>query len=68
MEENKTYIIVKPKNYDAGYPDGSDMFELIGISKDGSKMYYYYYDDVEKLTEIDLRKKENIRMINTNDL
>ena len=62
MKDNKV-MKINPTNK---FNDVGHMFELYGISKDGNVVYYYHYWDV--VTEDELKKRENFKEINIEEL
>ncbi|MDD5224359.1 MAG: hypothetical protein PHE84_10225 [bacterium] len=62
MKDNKIIKINPLSKYD----DAGHMFELYGISKDGTIIYYYHYWDV--ITVDELRKKENFKKIDLKEI
>jgi hypothetical protein len=54
--------IVAPKNMNNAYPDGADYFELYGM--DGSKILFYYTNDVDSLDFSEFRNRSLLFGVN----
>lgn len=51
----ETRRIIAPKNIKPTYPNGSDYFELYGVSAD--KIYFYYTPDVDSVNFAEFRSR-----------
>ena len=57
---SNTRTLAKAQHKDAGYPDGSDYFELSTVK--GATIEYLYFPDVDKLTHHDQLQKKQIEL------
>lgn len=61
----RTTQLVAPKNFDKAYPNGTDFFELSGISSDTDhKIIFFYAPEVDSIDFNSFRRAENLYQIN----
>ena len=64
VRDNIIRQILKPKTFDKFYPDGKDFFEMISLSEDGDKLFFFYSPDVDNTDFRKFRSKDNLYIIN----
>jgi hypothetical protein len=64
IKDNILNKIVKPRTFDDAYPDGKDYFEMLSLSEDDDRLFFFYSPDVDKTDFQTFRFKENLYVIN----
>ena len=64
VRDNIIRQILKPKTFDEFAPDGKDYFEMLSLSEDGDKLFFFYSPDVDNTDFWKFRSKDNLYIIN----